>query len=63
MNLTVKIDTPSKFRYCKKCSWNPNYPGNGIVPDPNRKWWQIFRKTTCNECGGCGYCKIEQKEN
>jgi hypothetical protein len=43
--------------YCRKCGFNSRRPGFGVIPDPNRKWWQFWKNIPCPDCGGDGFAK------
>lgn len=36
---------------CSICS------GEGEIPDPDAKWWQIWKMVTCPSCKGTGYIR------
>lgn len=29
--------------------------GAGLIPDPNRKWWQFWKTIPCPHCDGSGH--------
>ena len=43
------------INYCPTCGFKSDRRGLGMVPAPNRRWWQFWRMVRCPDCGGDGY--------
>ncbi len=37
--------------YCERCN------GSGHVAEPNRKWWQFWKRAICPDCVGDGHAR------
>ncbi|KKL82273.1 hypothetical protein LCGC14_1986440 [marine sediment metagenome] len=45
------------YNSCRKCGFGSRSPGTGRMPDPQRKWWQLWKTVPCDACGGDGFAK------
>lgn len=41
----------ARIKFCDTCRFV------GRIPDPDRAWWQFWKRITCPDCGGDGFSK------
>ena len=46
-----------QFAYCRKCGECPYGRSSGKINDPDRKWFEFWKKVECPECEGTGMAK------